>query len=194
MKRILHHANELENDKLWRNDELNTIIMMKCRAKSEVSLIGIESYSFRKRGFRFAFFSNEESRIHIHVYHGGNVAKFWLEPTIELAQNHGLRPSQIRNVLRLIEEHEDEIKRHWETTLDVEVTQIDMRGIWVLIDDKEYFLPFEKFPLFRNATVRAIHNVRLLHQGQLHWPELDLDVAVESLGNPDHVPLLTRKD
>ena len=80
------------------------------------------------------------------------------------------------------------------TTLDVEVTQIDMRGIWVLIDDKEYFLPFEKFPLFRNATVRAIHNVRLLNQGQLHWSELDLDVALESLGSPDHVPLLTRKD
>ena len=47
----MHHANELENDKLWRNDELNTIIMMKCRAKSEVSLIGIESYSFSQTRF-----------------------------------------------------------------------------------------------------------------------------------------------
>ena len=51
------------------------------------------------------------------------------------------------------------------TTLEVEVTQIDMKGIWVLIGEKESFLPFEKFPRFRNATVSAIHNVQLLNQG-----------------------------
>jgi hypothetical protein len=52
--------------------------------------------------------------MHVHVYHGGDNAKFWLEPRIELAQNHGLRPSQIRRILRLIKEHEDEIRSRWE--------------------------------------------------------------------------------
>ena len=71
---------------------------------------------------------------------------------------------------------------------DVEVTQISIGGIWILIDDKEYFLPFEKFPWFKNANVGQIHNVQLLNDHELHWPDLNLNLSVESLGQPDHVP------
>ena len=45
---------------------------------------------FREGSFRFFFFSREESRIHIHVAHTDGEAKFWLEPSIELALNKGL--------------------------------------------------------------------------------------------------------
>jgi hypothetical protein len=34
---------------------------------------------FQEKGFRFFFFSKEESRKHIHVYCGDGEAKFWLE-------------------------------------------------------------------------------------------------------------------
>ncbi len=52
--------------------------------------------------------------MHVHVYCGHGEAKFWIEPGIELAQNYGLTPSDLRVVQELIEEHEDEIKRAWE--------------------------------------------------------------------------------
>ena len=42
---------------------------------------------FRERGYRFFFFSREESRMHVHVYCGDGEAKYWLEPEIELARN-----------------------------------------------------------------------------------------------------------
>ncbi|MEP6635896.1 MAG: DUF4160 domain-containing protein [Acidobacteriota bacterium] len=42
---------------------------------------------FRELGFRFAFFSNEEPRMHVHVYCANGQAKFLLEPNIELAEN-----------------------------------------------------------------------------------------------------------
>jgi hypothetical protein len=67
------------------------------------------------------------------------------------------------------------------TTLDVEVTQIDMKGIWVLIGDNESFLPFEKFPYFKDATVSAIHNVQLVDERELHWPDLDVDLSVDEI-------------
>lgn len=51
--------------------------------------------------------------MHVHVYHGGCQAKFWLEPNIELAQNSGLKPKQIKRVLQLIKENEDEIRSSW---------------------------------------------------------------------------------
>ena len=53
--------------------------------------------------------------MHVHVFHGGGQAKFWLEPNIELAENNGLKPRQIKRALRLVEEHENEIKDRWES-------------------------------------------------------------------------------
>lgn len=77
-------------------------------------------------------------------------------------------------------------------TLEVEVTQMDTQGIWILIDDKESFLPFEKFPWFKEASVGKIHNVEVLNNNHLHWPDLDIDLAVESIEHPERFPLVAR--
>ena len=68
---------------------------------------------FREGGFRFYFFSLEESRMHIHVHGEGGEAKFWIEPRIELARNYGLTESDLGRVSKLIEEHEDGIRKAW---------------------------------------------------------------------------------
>lgn len=51
---------------------------------------------FREDEYRFYFFSREESRMHVHIYCGNGEAKFWLEPEIELARNHGLSRKQLK--------------------------------------------------------------------------------------------------
>ena len=68
---------------------------------------------FQAKGFRFFFFSREESRIHVHVHHGGGEAKFWVEPEVKLAQNYGLKEKDLREARGLIEEHINEIKTAW---------------------------------------------------------------------------------
>jgi len=68
---------------------------------------------FREKGYRFFFFSREESRTHVHVYCGDGEAKFWLEPHIELAKNVRLSRSQIKEIEQIIEVHYDELKRAW---------------------------------------------------------------------------------
>jgi hypothetical protein len=85
-------------------------------------------------------------------------------------------------------------KRSGKSTSEVEVTQISIGGIWILIDDKEFFLPFEKFPRFRNATVGSIHNVQLVDNGDLHWPDLKIDLSVESIGKPERVPQFAKAE
>ncbi|MFQ5741043.1 MAG: DUF4160 domain-containing protein [Acidobacteriota bacterium] len=70
---------------------------------------------FRAAGLRFFFFSREEPRIHIHAIGPGGEAKFWLEPSIEVARNHNLSDREIRTALRLIEEREDEITTAWQS-------------------------------------------------------------------------------
>ena len=68
---------------------------------------------FREGPFRVYFFSREEARVHVHVHATTGEAKFWLEPRIELAQNHGLNMRQVNAALRLIQEREDEICKAW---------------------------------------------------------------------------------
>ncbi len=40
-------------------------------------------------------------------------AKFWMEPSIEVAQSYGLRDVDLRRARELIEEHQDEIRNAW---------------------------------------------------------------------------------
>jgi hypothetical protein len=69
---------------------------------------------FRHGPYRFYFFSREEVRMHVHVQSADGEAKFWLEPEIELARNYGLNTRQVNTVLRLVKEHEDEIREAWQ--------------------------------------------------------------------------------
>ncbi len=73
--------------------------------------------------------------------------------------------------------------------LEVEVSHINSRGFWLCVRDKEYFLPYEDYPWFKEAKVKEILNVKLLHGYHLYWPKLDVDLEIDSLENPQRYPL-----
>ena len=52
--------------------------------------------------------------MHVHVSAGSRQAKIWIEPAIEVAQNHGLRPVQVARALALVRQHEQTIRKAWE--------------------------------------------------------------------------------
>lgn len=68
---------------------------------------------FIAKGYRFFFFSREESRIHVHVASGDGEAKFWLEPDLELAKNYGYNRQQLKEIESLVEDHRDELVSAW---------------------------------------------------------------------------------
>ena len=78
-------------------------------------------------------------------------------------------------------------------TLDVEITNISEHGFWILLGEKEYFLPFEQYPWFREAKISSITNVIILHNHHLYWPDLDVDLSTEILDNPGKYPLTYKK-
>lgn len=51
--------------------------------------------------------------MHVHVQGQDGEAKFWLEPTVELAQHTGLSRRDISEALRLVKEHENDIRSAW---------------------------------------------------------------------------------
>ena len=81
---------------------------------------------------------------------------------------------------------------HGTDTLEVEVTQISKHGIWLLLQENEYFLSFDNFPWFKDASVSTIQNVELLNEHHLYWRDLDIDLAVESLEDPKSFPLISK--
>jgi hypothetical protein len=68
---------------------------------------------FRYRNYRFFFFSREEPRMHVHVVSPDGEAKFWIEPAVALATNKNLSSAEINELLKIIEERQNEIRQHW---------------------------------------------------------------------------------
>lgn len=75
---------------------------------------------------------------------------------------------------------------------EAEVTNISKHGFWLLVDHRELFLPFTEFPWFKQAPVEAILRLERPAAGHLHWPDLDVDLSLDSIEHPDQYPLKSR--
>jgi hypothetical protein len=75
-------------------------------------------------------------------------------------------------------------------TYPVEVANISAQGFWVFLGDRELFVPFQEFPWFTDASVSKILNIRRPQEDHLYWPDLDVDLAVESIEHPERFPLV----
>ena len=80
------------------------------------------------------------------------------------------------------------------TVLPAEVQDISRNGIWLLVQGKEYFLAHADYPWFKDAKLAAIYNLKLLHGTHLHWPDLDVDLELESLQQPEKYPLVFKQN
>ncbi len=77
-------------------------------------------------------------------------------------------------------------------TSPVDVTNISQHGFWLLLDERELFLPFEEFPWFKGASVEAILGVERPGPKHLYWPAIDVDLTVDSIEHPEKYPLRAR--
>ena len=75
-------------------------------------------------------------------------------------------------------------------TSDVEVTNISQHGFWVLLDGEELFLAYENFPWFKKATIEELLSVERPSDNHLYWPQLDVDLSVDSIRDPAAFPLI----
>ncbi len=72
----------------------------------------------------------------------------------------------------------------------VEVVQLSPYGLWLEVEGKEYFLDHENYPWFKHSPVESVWKVELDLAGNLHWPDLDVDLERASLDNLDAYPLI----
>lgn len=77
-------------------------------------------------------------------------------------------------------------------TSAAEVTNVSRHGFWLFLDDRERFVSFETLPWFRDVSIAALCNVERPRSGHLYWPDLDIDLATESIDHPERFPLVSR--
>ncbi len=78
------------------------------------------------------------------------------------------------------------------STSAAEVTNISRHGVWMLVDERELFMPFDDFPWFRNAPVDSVLKLERPQPHHLYWPDLDIDLTVDTIENPQKYPLKSK--
>ncbi len=85
-----------------------------------------------------------------------------------------------------------DLLKHGVSTSTTEVTNISSHGIWLLHNNKEYFLSYEDFPWFKEKPVSAIIKVEEVSPGHFFWPDIDVDLSLKIIRHPEKYPLKSR--
>ena len=81
---------------------------------------------------------------------------------------------------------------HGTATSQAEVTHVSKHGFWLLLNKEELLVPFAEFPWFEQATIGQLSAVEWPSENHLYWPQLDVDLSVESIRNPQAFPLVSK--
>ena len=73
--------------------------------------------------------------------------------------------------------------------VEINLTQY---GMWLNVNEKEFFLSYKDYPFFMQATINDIYLVELHHKTHLYWPTIDVDLCTEILKNPQQFPLIAK--
>jgi hypothetical protein len=66
-------------------------------------------------------------------------------------------------------------------------------GILISVQEKDYYLSFNRLPWFRNAKLSDIMNVSMIGDESIRWDALDVDLEIESLKYPERYPLVMKR-
>lgn len=81
---------------------------------------------------------------------------------------------------------------HGIDTSAVEVTHVFKHGFWLLLGGEELLVPFAQFPWFKTATIEQLSDVNWPSPNHLYWPQIDVDLSVESIRTPEAFPLVAK--
>jgi len=78
---------------------------------------------------------------------------------------------------------------HGSPTSETEVTNVSPHGLWLLSHGNELFLSYDDFPWFKDASIGKVMNVEEVSPGHFYWPELDVDLGLKTIEEPEKYPL-----
>ncbi|MBQ9499593.1 MAG: DUF2442 domain-containing protein [Bacteroidaceae bacterium] len=71
---------------------------------------------------------------------------------------------------------------------------INAQGIMISVAGNDYFLSYNRIPWMKDASIKSVLNVRMSGQNAIEWPDLDVDLEIESLKHPERYPLVIKRN
>lgn len=84
-------------------------------------------------------------------------------------------------------------KNNFNNTL-VSVLMINAEGIMLSVLGRDYFLSYNRIPWMQDAPIRSVLNVKMSGPEAIEWPELDVDLEIDSLIHPERYPLVIKRN
>lgn len=74
------------------------------------------------------------------------------------------------------------------------VLMINAQGIMISVKGQDYFLSYNRIPWMRDAAIRSVLNVQMCGPDAIEWPDLDVDLEIDSLRYPERYPLVIKRN
>ena len=81
------------------------------------------------------------------------------------------------------------------------VLMINAQGIMLSVLGHDYFLSYNRIPWMQDAPmwmqdapIRSVLNVQMSGPEAIEWPDLDVDLEIESLQHPERYPLVIKRN
>ena len=75
-----------------------------------------------------------------------------------------------------------------------EEERLHIQGIMISVQGHDYFLSYNRIPWMQDAPIRSVLNVRMSGPEAIEWPDLDVDLEIDSLRHPERYPLLIKRN
>ena len=85
-------------------------------------------------------------------------------------------------------------RRNKGNAISASVLMINNQGVMISVEGNDYFLSYNRVPWLKDATVRNILNIKMLGKNAVEWPDLDIDLEIDSLKHPERYPLVMRRN
>ena len=82
---------------------------------------------------------------------------------------------------------------HGASASGVKVTHVSQHGFRLILNDEELLVPFAEFPWFKDVSIEQLSKVESPTNNHLYWPQLDIDICVDSIRNPKAFPLISKE-
>ncbi len=70
---------------------------------------------------------------------------------------------------------------------------INAQGMFLSVKGQDYFVSYDRIPWLRTAPVWSALNVQLSGRDSIEWPDLDVDLEIDSLRYPERYPIVMKR-
>ena len=98
---------------------------------------------------------------------------------MELAKNSGIPEHKLSEIKKIVENMQT-VSENNSASTSASVLMINAQGIMLSVLGHDYFLSYNRIPWMQDAPIRSVLNVQMSGPEAIEWPDLDVDLEIDS--------------